>query len=910
MSNKNVTKIEAQNLFNQFLKEHKVTEEGIGSTHYAFGTPYGKFDIPDDKMEKFFKVYCDALEKGCDLHMIEKPQKVGPLLIDIDFHLDEENNDRMYNINDIKCIITNATSVIKEHYKCTSQTTLAFVFEKAKPSKRENKKENTVEWKDGFHIVYPHIALSENMRCYIVDSIKKKVIENESFKHIPYVNSIDEVFDTSVIKSNGWLMYGSRKNEGPLYVLKKIYDSGLKEINTKDYKVRDLVKLLSNRKFDESDESELKDSIDKDEFDEKILKVAIDYGIVKVNRKKQNIKKKKNDDDDDDDDPDTIENIKVDVLSNRKERSQEKAKTNKAKEIKLAKGLIQIMSKERSTKYELWIKVGWALYNISATLLDAFKEFSKKAGKKYNEESCEKIWSSARNDGLGIASIRHWARLDDPDGYEQVMTENINGLVMEAESGTEFDVANVVYELFKDEYKCVDINRNYWFEFQGHRWVSVPAAYTLSTRISEEVTREFGLLYSNCMKRTTGKMGQGKDDTVAKLNKITKIVNNLKSTGFKKRVIEECRNKFYDAEFEEKLDSNRNLIGYNNGVYDLELSCFREGCPDDLISMSVGYDYEEYSEDHPYIKDIIDFFQKTHRDKDMREYILTLMASYLDGHTKNENFVLWTGSGANGKSKTVELFQLGFGDYCGVLPITVLTRKRGGMGQATPELAEMKGKRFVVFQEPEANDEIQVGLMKELTGGDWIYARRLFGDPFRYKPQFKLLLTCNRLPHIPSTDNGTWRRLRVSKWESEFVDNPTLPHQFQKDYELLEKLELWKKAFIWYLLKVWYPIFKKNGLKEPAKVTQFTNNYKKASDIYLEFIDSTLELTKQGKDFETYDVLYASFKYWYGESYSGKPPPKKELVEYLVNNNYKTDKRYMYGVTFKVDEDKPKKLDD
>jgi P4 family phage/plasmid primase-like protien len=396
---------------------------------------------------------------------------------------------------------------------------------------------------------------------------------------------------------------------------------------------------------------------------------------------------------------------------------------------------------------------------------------------------------------------------------------------------------------------------------------------------------------------------------------VMKIMLRLK-TGFKDKIMKECQRRFYDSKFEEKLDSNRHLIGFENGVYDLNNGYFRPGSPDDCISFSVGYNYEEYSLNHEYIKDIDKFFSSVQREKDMKEYILKLMASYLDGFTKTEQFVLWTGSGGNGKSKAVELFQLAFGDYCDVVPITLLTQKRKGSSQASPEMAKLRGKRFVVFQEPENTDEIQVGCMKELTGGDTIYARPLYKDPIKFKPQFKLLLTCNKLPYIPSTDGGTWRRLRVSPWESEFVDvpDPKKPNQFKKDYDLTDKLNLWKKAFLWYLMKVWYPKYKTEGLNEPAKVTQFTNNYKKDSDVFFEFLDSTVDFTKNDNHCEELSTLYSAMKYWYNDAYSSKCRyNKKDLAKYLTANNYNFKDGFLYGVKYKTDNNDAKQqneLDD
>ena len=254
----------------------------------------------------------------------------------------------------------------------------------------------------------------------------------------------------------------------------------------------------------------------------------------------------------------------------------------------------------------------------------------------------------------------------------------------------------------------------------------------------------------------------------------------------------------------------------------------------------------------------------------------------LDG---NQRYVMendYVTYNSNGKSATVDLLQNTLGDYAGVLPVNVLTKKRGNSGEATPELADKKGKRFLSIQEPEHNDVIYVGQMKELVAGnDRIAARALYENPIYYNPQFKLALICNKLPEIPSDDGGTWRRIRVTPWTSMFVDDPKKPGEYKKDTKLSDKMKSWGPAFAWYVLNKYYPMYKLEGLIEPDTVTMYTDRYKMTSDFYYEFFTDCTNTTGKDDDVVRLDVMYTLFKKWYGINYSAKPPPKKELKSYL-----------------------------
>jgi len=373
--------------------------------------------------------------------------------------------------------------------------------------------------------------------------------------------------------------------------------------------------------------------------------------------------------------------------------------------------------------------------------------------------------------------------------------------------------------------------------------------------------------------------GKEKETLIDLQTKTLTFAKTLHTTKFKKDVITECSILFYDYNFFNKLDEKRNLIGFENGILDLDTMKFRDGYPEDYLTFTTKINYFPYDSKDEKIKQVEKFFIDILPDDHTREYVLKFLGTCLQGHVPDEKFYIWTGGGGNGKSLTIKLLLDSLGDYGTIIPVSLLTRKRAASNVASPELAKLKGKRFCVFQEPENDDVIQVGLMKELTGNDKIQARALYGAPVEFYPQFKTLLACNKLPEIPSTDGGTWRRIRVVPFEIQFVDNPVEPHERKKDNDLKREIETWHQAFMSILIE-YNKKYQTEGNSEPKKVTEQTNQYQQKSDFVLEYLNDKLEYN------ETYKVLstdlYDDFKFWCNDSKNIKVPFDRKGFEVEV----------------------------
>lgn len=801
-------------------------------THIGWAPTLGSFSVPKEKMDDFYECYTKAILDGEISGLCETHGKLGPVVIDIDIKYElDEGYTRRYTEEDIKTIVKLYNEQIRTFFE-SGQDLTAYVFEKPSPTKANG------NMKDGLHIMYPNIVSESDIQFAIRNTIVDYVNEHNLFSSWKCKNKIDDVFDKAVIESAGWVMYGGQKMQQNPYVLTKIVDDKLNVITEGLPFLKECPRMFSIRN------KEIETSLS-------------DKGHqVRKNR---------------------VSKVEV-VQTNMMYRSPVDVD-----DIELAKKLVAILDKQRADDYTSWLEVGMCLFNIDINLLDQWITFSKQSS-KYKDGECEKNWSTFKHKGLSIGSLHRWAKIDNKELYSKTVDDGTREVLMESLSGTNYDVARVLHRMYKYQYVCASAKAHMWFEFKGHRWVEIENGMSLKQKISTVLATKYrSLTYYYSKKLIEVADEATKKSLEEKMEKARKLSNNVKDTSFKTKIMSECVELFYDPKFYQKLDSQTHLIGFENGVYDLENSEFRDGRPEDYVSFSTFCDYVPFESTNYKVMEAMKFIREVLTDQEVREYVLTLMSSFLDGQNYDQKFHFWKGTGANGKSTLVELFEDSFGDYACSVPHTILTQKRSGSSAANPEIAKLRGKRFVHMQEPEGNDKINVGYLKELSGGDKIQARELYKAPVEFKPQFHLILACNDLPQVTSTDGGTWRRVRVVEFASKFVDEPLNDNEFKKDYNLGSKLSTWHEAFISILIDRYNKVFKQSGhlIKEPKCITICTKEYQRISDSMLDYIEENIEITNDKKDRLGILNLYTHFKEWYQSSYGEKAPPKRELKTYL-----------------------------
>lgn len=208
----------------------------------------------------------------------------------------------------------------------------------------------------------------------------------------------------------------------------------------------------------------------------------------------------------------------------------------------------------------------------------------------------------------------------------------------------------------------------------------------------------------------------------------------------------------------EDLDSDDFRLCCRNGVLNLKTGKLEAFGRDGLHTKQAQANFIGLDEPDPPV--LMEFLSDiTGGDAEFMDFLQRFAGYSATGTTSEETFLIFYGDGANGKSTFLSIIQEILGDYAKSASRNLLTAQ--GKREHSTILADIRGRRLVVSQELDESDALSMGLIKQLTGGDTITARELYGKPFQFQSRAKLVLATNHIPAIESTDFGTWRRIKI-----------------------------------------------------------------------------------------------------------------------------------------------------
>ena len=385
-------------------------------------------------------------------------------------------------------------------------------------------------------------------------------------------------------------------------------------------------------------------------------------------------------------------------------------------------------------------------------------------------------------------------------------------------------------------------------------------------------------------------------------NALIKHARHSSSNNALKAMVEQAKSMPEIAVTPNQFDNKQWLLNVENGVIDLKTGNLTPHSKDDHMTKIVKVNYDPEAKAPTWEKFLNKIFDS---NAELISFIKRAVGYSLTGDISEQCFFMLHGNGQNGKSKFIEALSGILGEYAKSADMDSFTERR--QVGVTNDIAALQSARLVTTVETQKGVKLNEALVKRLTGGDIIVARKLYGEPFEFVPTFKIWMAVNHLPDIHGTDLGIWRRIRLIPFEVTITDA-------EKDIHMGEKLRREYPGILRWAVEGCLE-WKKNvdnpnnkggsGLNPPDIVLRATNEYQLDQDLFADFINTCCvtgpEIKTRGEQ------LYGEYKK-YCEECNLKPLSSKRFVSVMREHGYlqkETGGRryYWLGIGIAVDDE-------
>lgn len=281
--------------------------------------------------------------------------------------------------------------------------------------------------------------------------------------------------------------------------------------------------------------------------------------------------------------------------------------------------------------------------------------------------------------------------------------------------------------------------------------------------------------------------------------------------------------KYHKVIVREKLNTNKNILNFRNGLYDLSKNELTAHDPAYLSTLQFPMHYNP-SAKCPNIEKFLN--EVLEKEQDIQG-ICELMGYLLRPEYEYQKAWMITGEGCNGKSVTLNLIEACLGaDNCSHIPLSDLMN--GGFHGA-----ELFGKLANIYADLPDKELPTEGQFKLFTGGDSLTVERKFQNPFSFRNYARLIFSCNRIPFSKDDTKAFHRRWIIIQF-NKIINNP--------DKKLLQKLTTKEElsGFLNLAIEGWFRLIKKDIFSNEKNVESIAEEYMRLSDPAYAFFSERL----------------------------------------------------------------------
>lgn len=303
-----------------------------------------------------------------------------------------------------------------------------------------------------------------------------------------------------------------------------------------------------------------------------------------------------------------------------------------------------------------------------------------------------------------------------------------------------------------------------------------------------------------------------------------KHIKHTRSSGGKEAALKETQHLLHISP--DDMDRDRTKLNTPDGVVDLVTGEIVPNDPGLYMTRMTGVEFSSHASCSRWEQFINEIFDN---DSELVDFVHKAIGYSLTGSTEEQMVFFCYGEGQNGKSVFLDIISEIMGTYAAnIQPETIMVKRSGGGSGANSDIARLKGARFVTATEPDEGMRLSEGIVKQLSGGDKVTARKLYGSEFEYTPELKLWMATNHKPVIRGTDKGIWRRIAMIPFNVTF-SNP--------DRKLIHKLRAEASAILGWMIEGCIK-WQRDGLEKPKAVTYANQEYKNEMDVIERFLES------------------------------------------------------------------------